>query len=123
VTTRRGRLGRSGERIGADHLERAGMRIVERNARRREGEIDLVAIEGETLVFVEVKLRSAGRPTGGAIESLSPAKRERLALLAQAYGADHPELPRDYRIDLLAIDLAVDGSVAAVRHLRNAIEG
>jgi Holliday junction resolvase-like predicted endonuclease len=66
---------------------------------------------------------SCRRPTGTAVESLSPAKRERLTLLAEAYGAEHPELPRDYRIDLLAIDLAVDGSVAAVRHLRNALEG
>ena len=51
------RLGRSGERLAADYLKTRGYRLVDRNVRRREGEVDLVALQGGTLVFVEVKLR------------------------------------------------------------------
>ena len=116
------RLGALGERLAADYLERQGYRVIERNVWRREGEIDLVALHDRTLVFVEVKLRSPG-PMGGAVESLSSAKQRRLRELAGAYAAEHPELPADLRIDLIAIDLAADGSVREVRHVESAVEG
>ena len=116
------RLGRRGEQLAADYLERSGYRVIERNVRRREGEIDLVALHDETLVFVEVKLRSPG-PMGGAIEALTAAKQRRLRELAGAYAAEHPELPANLRIDLVAIDLAPDGGVGRVQHLESAVEG
>ena len=116
------RLGRSGERLAADYLGGRGCRLLERNVRRREGEVDLVVLDGGVLVFVEVKLRRPGA-AGRAVEALDARKRRRLRDLAAAYGAEHPELPADQRIDMVAIDLAADGSVASLRHVRNAVEG
>ena len=121
MSDRRRRLGQLGERLAADYLTQHGHRIVERNARRREGEIDLVTIDGDTLVFVEVKLRGA-HEQGRAVESLSAAKQRRLAVLAEAYSADHPELPRDLRIDLVAIELDEAGRVASLDHVTNAVQ-
>ena len=71
--------------------------------------------------FTEVKLRRPGR-AGRAIEALSARKQRRLRELAAAYGAEHPELPADLRIDLVAIDLGADGSVASFEHIENAVE-
>ncbi len=121
MTNRAQRLGQSGERLAADFLEKQGYSIVDRNVRRREGEIDIVAVDGDTLVLAEVKVR---RPTGTgkATESLSEAKKRRMSELAIAYGADHPELPVNLRIDLIAIDLKVDGSVGSVQHVKSAVE-
>ena len=116
------RLGRSGERLAADYLAGRGYELIERNVRRREGEVDLVALDGGALVFVEVKLRRPGRK-GRAIEALSAAKQRRLRELALAYGAEHPALPRRQRIDVVAIDLAADGSLASFEHVVNAVEG
>lgn len=121
MTNRAMRLGQSGERLAADYLKREGYELVERNVRRAEGEIDLVAVDETTTVFVEVKLRRPGG-AGKATESLSEAKKRRMSQLAVAYAADHPELPQDLRIDLIAIDLKVDGSVGSVQHVRSAVE-
>lgn len=118
----RQRLGRRGEELAAEYLEQRGYKVIERNVRRREGEIDLIATRKKTLVFVEVKLRNAG-PFGGAIQALTAAKQRRLRELAAAYSAEHPELPSDLRIDLVAIDLEPDGEVGAVQHVESAVEG
>ncbi len=61
------------EELAAEYLEDHGYLVIERNVRRREGEIDLVATRKRTLIFVEVKLRNAG-PFGGAIEALTVAE-------------------------------------------------
>ena len=116
------RLGRSGERYAADFLARHGYELLERNVRRREGEVDLVARRGDVTVFVEVKLRRPG-DFGRAAEALSPQKRRRLRALAEAYAAEHPDLPANLRIDLVAVQLDERGSVAAVQHIENAVEG
>lgn len=117
----RRRVGNAGERLAADYLTKQGYDIVDRNVRRREGEIDLVAIDEGTLVFVEVKLRRSGR-AGAAIQQISPAKHARLRELAEAYAADHPDLPSALRIDVVAIDLTVSGEVGKLHHIRSAIE-
>lgn len=121
MTTRAQRLGESGERLAADYLQKQGYEIVDRNVRRREGEMDLVAVDDDTLVFVEVKVRRPGG-TGKAAESLSEAKKKRLSNLAMAYAADNPGRPESLRIDLIAIDLKVDGSVGSVQHVKSAVE-
>lgn len=119
---RRKRLGDSGERLAADYLAGQGHHIVARNVRRREGEIDLITLDGTTLVFVEVKLRRAGE-FGAAVEAITASKYRRLQRLAEVYAAEHPELPADQRIDLVAIDVASDGALRAVHHIRSAVEG
>ena len=122
----RRQLGESGERLAAAHLEQRGYQLLDRNVRRREGEVDLIAIDAAgsvpVLVFIEVKLRRS-RAMGTAIEALSRHKQQRLRALAEVYAAEHPRLPEDLRIDLVAIDLARDGSVASIQHVENAVEG
>ncbi len=122
MTSRRKRVGDSGERLAADYLVRLGYRVLDRNVRRREGEVDLVTLDGDTLVFVEVKLRRAG-DFGGAIEAITSAKGLRLQALAEVYAAEHPELPQQLRIDLVAVELRSDGVLREVRHVRSAVEG
>ena len=85
--------GRATEALAAQFLQRHGLRIVTRNWRCRFGEIDLIAAEGSTLVFVEVRAR-ASRSHGGAAESITSAKRKRLLAAANLYltqvGNDRP---------------------------------
>jgi len=113
-------LGAFGERVAAAHLEAEGYRILERNYRRREGEIDIVAARGDCLVFVEVRARR-GTERGSALESVSPAKGARLAVLAQAYCQERPDLPAERRIDVVAVQLSPAGRVLAVQHIENAV--
>jgi putative endonuclease len=83
-------LGQLGERLAAEHLERLGFAIVDRNARTRHGEIDLIAFDGHTLVFVEVKTRRAHKrwrlsPQEQPLAWLRNSQRARLRRLAAAW--------------------------------------
>jgi putative endonuclease len=126
VSDPRRRLGEAGERLAVAHLEERGFSVLDRNVRRREGEVDLVAVDARgplpVLVFVEVKLRRT-RVTGRAVEALSQRKQRRLRALAEVYASEHPQLPPDLRIDLVAIDLVSGGSIGSVEHVENAVEG
>lgn len=122
MTERSQLLGAAGERIASRYLEQHGYEVVDKNVRRTEGEIDLVALKGDTLVFVEVKLRTS-RKMGAAVQQISPIKGAKLRTLAEAYAADHPEYPGNCRIDLVAIELTVGGDVGQLNHIENAIEG
>jgi putative endonuclease len=79
-----GDAGRRAEALAAEHLIAHGLTIVDRNFRTRFGEIDLIARDGTTLVFVEVRMRSSAA-YGGGIESISSAKRARLIAAANGY--------------------------------------
>lgn len=116
----RKRLGDFGERIAAAHLEAQGYVILHRNYRRRDCEIDLVAVRDGVVAFVEVKTRR-GSSMGSAIEGVTDIKAERLLRGVERYGYEHPDLPPDRRIDIIAIDLAPDGRVLSVEHIENAI--
>jgi putative endonuclease len=113
-------LGAFGERVAAAHLEAKGYRILERNYRRREGEIDIGAVSGGCLVFVEVRTRR-GEERGSAVESVSPAKGVRLATLAEAYCQERPDLPPDRRIDVVAVELSPAGQLLKIQHIENAV--
>ncbi|MCI0777366.1 MAG: YraN family protein [Chloroflexi bacterium] len=119
--THKQRLGTFGERVAIAHLEEKGYRIRETNFRVREGEIDIVAEQGDTLVFVEVKTRR-GDAMGSAKESIGWRKAQSLLLAAQAYEERHEELPPGRRIDVIAIDLDADGELLSVEHIESAIE-
>jgi putative endonuclease len=80
----RAQRGAAAEAMAAQFLERQGLAIVARNFRTRRGEIDLIARDGGTLVFVEVRLRRAATH-GGAAESITAAKQARLVAAAQLY--------------------------------------
>jgi putative endonuclease len=114
------RLGDFGERVAAAHLEAKGYVILGRNYRRRDCEIDLIAQKDGVVAFVEVKTRRGTR-MGTAIEAISERKVERLLRGVERYGYEHPELPPDRRIDVVAIDLAADGRVLSVEHIEDAI--
>ncbi len=110
-------IGSLGERLAARHLERRGLRVVERNVRCRLGEIDLVALSGGTVVFVEVKgKRGPGR--GLPEEMVTAAKRRRLTFLAQWYLQRRGWLARPSRFDVVAVDWCASGPV--VRHIPDA---
>jgi putative endonuclease len=110
--------GNAGEAFVAGRLERAGYKILDRNWRMRGGELDIVAMDGEILVFVEVKVRSG--TSAIAEESLGSRKLGRLMMAAEMYVNRHPELI-DYlwRVDFVAITLSADGVVKRYSHLEN----
>jgi len=123
-------LGRRGEDLAAAHLERHGWRILERNHRTREGEIDLIATRRGTLAFCEVKTlvrRRAppGRGPSDPLECVGPAKRSRVRRLARAWlaqsgveggGRRHGAI----RLDVIAVLLAPDGTLLRLDHLPSA---
>jgi putative endonuclease len=113
------RTGRLGEALAAEALEAAGWRIVDRNWRGTGGEIDLVARDGDSLVLVEVRARRSRR-FGSAEESIGAVKRRRMAALAEQYVLD-TGWPGPWRVDVVALDLAADGSVARLDHYRDAL--
>ena len=116
----RRRLGAFGERLAAAHLEAKGYRIRDRNYRCREGEIDIVAQDGETLVFVEVRTRR-GDALGGPAESVTATKQSRLVAAATAYVQTLAEPPADQRIDVVAIQLSPAGRLLAIDHIEGAV--
>ncbi len=97
-------VGRHGEKLAERHLQRHGFRILARNLHLRHAELDLVALEGRTLCFVEVRLRSDSR-FGSAAESVDRRKRRRLTRAAAEVLATHP-LPRHdaLRFDVVTVD-------------------
>jgi putative endonuclease len=121
MTSRRRALGDFGERVAAAHLEANGYHILATNFRVREGEMDIVAQRGDLVVFVEVKARR-GNAMGSATESVHARKAQRLLIAAEAFGQQHPELPPERRIDLIAIDLDGGGRVVSLQHIENAVE-
>lgn len=94
--------GDAAEALAAEFLSARGLTIVERNYRCRGGEIDLVARDRDTLVFVEVRLRSS-RGFGGAAASITPAKRKRLRRAAGHYLATLGREP-PCRFDAILLD-------------------
>ncbi len=111
--------GRLGEALAACELEAAGWRIVERNWRGAGGEIDLVARDGDSLVLVEVRTRRS-RSFGSAEESIGAVKQRRMAALAEQYVLASG-WPGPWRVDVVALDLAPDGTVARLDHYRDAL--
>lgn len=118
MTDPRAALGRRGEEAAARHLEKLGWRLVARRHRSRLGEIDLIAEEDGTVVFVEVKCRRS-RACGPPEESVTPSKQRRLARLAEGFLAAKGIRGRDCRFDVIAVDEAPGGRLE-IRHIRDA---
>jgi putative endonuclease len=111
-------VGKYGEDVAARHLSDAGLQIVARNWRCTEGEIDIVAREGDTLVICEVKTRSAigfGLPA----EAITRRKADRLRRLAYLWLQEHPGGGVDVRFDVVSV-LRERVGAASVEHLRAA---
>ena len=121
MTDRRRALGRAGETLAARELQRRGYRILARNWRCSIGEIDLVAEQGEVLVFVEVRTRR-GSQHGTPQESITPAKQAKLIELAQTYLQENEIDDRDWRIDVAAVELSPRGKLLRIDVIENAVE-
>ena len=123
MTARHRALGEEGERLAAELLESKGYRVLQRNFRTREGEIDLVARAPDgALVFVEVRTRQGAAWRYAAAESVGPRKQKRLAELAAQYLAEG-DADEPARIDVVAVALASDGALVGLEHIENAVEG
>jgi putative endonuclease len=119
-TDPRQQLGRLGEQLATEHLERLGYGIVARNHRTRFGEIDIIATDGDALVFVEVKTR---RGRGQPWDALHDAKRAQVRRMARAYLTDAAETrPRVRLLRFDAIGVVVDGQgrLTRLEHLEDA---
>jgi len=124
-------LGRLGEEIAAAHFTRLGFSVLARNARTRHGEIDLIAFDGEALVFVEVKTRRASvRAVGhrssdaqGPLERLRPRQRARLRGLAVAWLSEHRAsrpVAHEIRFDAVGVTIDGQGRLLRLEHLEAA---
>jgi putative endonuclease len=124
VTGARQRLGRTAEDLVAAQLADAGWEIVERNARTRRGELDLVALDGRTLVFLEVKAGRAGSAFGPERPVLSVDFRKQLRIrrLAAAWMSARRDLPRydEIRLDVVGVIYDRAGRVVDYEHIRGA---
>jgi putative endonuclease len=111
-------LGREGERLAAQFLEKQGLVIVERNFRTRCGEIDLIARDNKELVFIEVKTRS-GPDFGTGLEAVDRRKCRQIVRVAQEYLLRHDAFNEPARFDVIAILL---GDHAHIDHIKNAFD-
>jgi putative endonuclease len=123
MTYARQRLGRRAEELVAARLESSGWRIVGRNLRLPSGELDIVALDGSTLVFVEVKAGRAGASRGPELPAHAVGRRKQLKLrrLAREWIAEGrgPSGVAGYRFDVVGVRFGPDG-LADVDHIRQA---
>jgi putative endonuclease len=124
MTAARQRMGRIAEAEVAAQLRRSGWRIVARGARTRFGELDLIGMDGATLVFVEVKAGRAGA-SGGPVRpvlAVGPAKQRRIRALARAWLAAQPAIPphRLIRFDAVGVSFDRGGNLLGIEHIRDA---
>src|SRR5947207_11700930 len=113
-------LGRAGERLAAERLVACGYSILERNFRCRYGEIDIVAEEGQELVFIEVKTRRGAR-YGLPEEAVTTRKQRTIIQVASYYLDLHESGHRLWRIDVVAVQLSISGRLEEIRVYPHAV--
>ena len=120
TTDLRHRLGRAGEQLAAEHLERRGFAIVARNHRTRWGEIDLIAADVRRLVFCEVKTRRLG--SSGPFDGLREAQCRRLRRMAAAWLQEQTVRPHtnELRFDAIGVTIDAYGRLVSLEHLEGA---
>jgi len=120
----RQQMGHAAEDLVAGRLRACGWRILERNARTRRGEIDIVALDRGDLVFVEVKAGREGAAAGPGrpVLAIGPRKQRRLRRLAAAWLASNrpPGRIGELRFDAIGVTFAADGTLTAYEHIRAA---
>jgi putative endonuclease len=124
MTVQRQRIGRAAEELVATRLAGAGWEIVERNARTRFGELDIVALDGSTLVFVEVKAGRQGSAYGPErpVLAVDHRKQRQIRRLAAAWMAERRDLPRygEIRCDAVGVSFDRAGRMVDVEHIEAA---
>ena len=114
--------GMIGEKLAAEYLTRQGYEIIETNFRCKEGEVDIIAKDGGFLVFVEVRAKH-NRNYGTPEESVTARKKQHLRNAAARYVESHQNLPAEWRIDFVAVELNGYGSPTRIEVIKNAVEG
>lgn len=113
----RQRLGAAGEDIACAELEKLGYRIIQRNYRSRFGEIDIVAADADTIVFVEVKTKTSG-DFGDPVEEVTPHKQRQIVSMGEEYHSYHCQRDTACRFDVMGVDLSV--MPAKISHYKDA---
>ena len=111
--------GRFGENLAAGHLAEMGYRIIETNYRNAFGEIDIIAMEGGAIVFVEVKSRRSNR-FGSARGSVSKAKQRKISMVALGYLKSSGKANQKARFDVVAIHSGTGDSEKRIEVIKNA---
>ena len=109
-------FGTRGEIIAANYLKNKGYKIIERNYRNKIGEIDLIALDGEILVFVEVKTRIS-KAFGDPLEAINLTKQEKIHRIATLYLMTKNKMEKPFRFDAISI---LGDSEEDIRHIENA---
>jgi putative endonuclease len=118
----RPQLGRLGEQLATEHLIRRGFQIVERNYRTRWGELDIVAYDGRTLAFCEVKTRRLTTPGRDPLESVHSVKRSKVRKMAGRWLIERTDRPYadNVRFDAIGVTLDLAGRLVSLEHLEGA---
>jgi putative endonuclease len=119
---RRHALGALGERLAAEHLERRGFRIVERNYRTRWGELDIIAFDGQTLAFCEVKTRRMAAGRGSPFDAIRQRKQLQVRKMAASWLRERRQRPyaAAMRFDAIGVTFDLAGRLVAIEHLEGA---
>src|SRR3989304_3886840 len=112
--------GIQGEKLARDFLAKNGYHILDTNYRCPAGEVDIIAIQADALVFIEVRTKRS-RQFGTPEESITPVKMQRLKTVAAYYGQEHDGLPPDWRIDVVAVQMNAKGRVERIELIENAV--
>ena len=112
--------GMLGEKYARDFLKKKGYKVIETNYRCGRGEIDIVARQKDSLVFVEVRTKIS-LEFGTPEESINRAKQNRMRATALHYLQDHTKLPELWRIDVVAIELNEKGKPSRIEIIENAV--
>jgi len=113
--------GALGEKLAAEYITQRGYRILTTNYRVKEGEVDIIAMDGDCLVFVEVRTKTS-RFYGTPEESITPTKKAHLMAVASRYIEKLEKLPANWRIDVVAVEMDSRGKVKRLTLLQNAVE-
>jgi len=111
-------LGKLGESLAVKHLRNKGYKILGRNFRSKFGEIDIIAIHENDLVFIEVKTRWS-QSFGPPEEAITPWKIRRMIKAGQYFQMLHPNPPESLRLDAVAIDLDAQGKLQRIEIIKN----
>ena len=114
-------LGDRGERAAAKYLKKQGLKILTKQYRNQFGEIDIVALQGKQVVFVEVKTRQS-TDTGQPFEAVDQRKQHKLTQVALAWLKQHRRLNESARFDVVSVVWPQDASEPQIEHFVNAFE-
>jgi len=109
-----------GEKLAGDFLKKRGYKVLDTNYRCPRGEIDIIAKHKDFLVFIEVRSKTS-LEFGTPEESITPTKKERLRNTAFHYRQTHSDLPEQWRIDVVAIELTPEGKTTRIELIENAV--